>query len=214
MSEDCKKVQGQIAGYIDQEIESRETEIVSRHLHQCPACAEEAALQKNVKKEVTDHTKKAIAPPYLRAQIRRTLDRYGSGVGFWAELRQLFRWQPVPAFATVIALLLLPALITFYMTRGQVSGKISQPSMVTGSLDGEIICVDCTLLQLISAQFTHDSTHRIGLRCKDGRIWNILRSQKGQELIQAAATLPQRVRVEGHLFPNTYYIEVRQFNLI
>lgn len=214
MSEDCKEIQEQIAGYIDQEIEPRQTEIVSRHLHQCPACAGEAALQKHVKKEVTDHTKKVIAPPYLRAQIRRTLDRYGSGVGFWAELRQLFRWQPIPAFAAVFALLLLPALITFYMARGQVSGKLSQPAMVTGSLDGEIICVDCTLLQLISAPFTHDSTHRIGLRCKDGKIWNILRSQKGQELIQATATFPRRVRVEGHLFPDNYYIEVKAFNLI
>ncbi|MDZ7343742.1 MAG: zf-HC2 domain-containing protein [candidate division KSB1 bacterium] len=214
MSEACKKFQDQIAGYIDHEIEPNQTEMVSRHLHQCSACAEETARQQRIKKQVADHLPRAITPPYLRAQIRRTLDRYGHGQNLWSELRQLIRWHPIPAFAIVIALLVMPTLVTYYMVRQPGSGQISQPALIAGSLEGEMICVDCALLQALSTPFAHDSTHRIGLRCNDGKIWNILRSPKGQELIQATTTLPQRVRVEGHLFRNSYYVEVKTFNLI
>jgi anti-sigma factor (TIGR02949 family) len=214
MSGDCKQIQDQMAGYVDKEIEPARADTISRHLHDCPGCAREADTQKHVKKLVAEHAKNVIAPPYLRARIRRTLDRHASGFGFWTELRQLFQLQPLPALATAVVLMLLPAFATFYAVRSSDEGLSGGAKIVEGRLEGEMICVDCTLLDLIPVDYTHDSTHRIGLRCKDGKIWSILQSEKGRELIRNPGVFHRRVRVEGHLFPPTHHVEVREFSLI
>ncbi|MGH7451355.1 MAG: anti-sigma factor family protein [bacterium] len=214
MSSACKEIQDQMAGYVDQEIEPARASTISRHLDKCPGCAQEASAQKEVKTLVREHVKQVPAPAHVRAEIRRTLERESSRFGFLSEVRMLFQRQPLPAVATTIVLMMLSGLATlfFFQSREIVGG--SDVQFVDGSLEGEIICVDCTLLEVADTPYTHDAIHRLGLRCKDGKLWSILPSDLGRELARDPSRFRRQVRLLGHLFQSVRYIEVKEFSLI
>lgn len=214
MSEACKEIQDQIAGYVDQEIAPDRVNTISQHLNKCPGCAQEANVQSEVKALVREHAKHVPAPVHVRAEIRRTIERESAPFGFLNQLRYLFQRQPLPAVATTVVLMLLSGLATHYVFQGQGNLRRSEVQFVDGSLEGQVICVDCTLMDATKAQYTHDAMHRLGLRCKDGKLWSILPSDKSRELAQDPSRFHRQVRLVGHLFQTMRYIEVKDFSLI
>jgi mycothiol system anti-sigma-R factor len=209
MSQACKEIQDQIAGYVDQEIEPVRASTISQHLDKCPGCAQEANAQREVKTLVHEHAKQVPAPAHVRAEIRHTLEHAPSRFGFLSQLRMLFEWQPLPTMATAIMLMALSGIGTYYFSQGRVLPRGSDVQFVEGSLEGEIICIDCTLMDVTATPYTHDAIHRLGLRCKDGKLWSILPSDQGRELARDQSRFHRRVRLVGHLFQNTQYIEVK-----
>jgi mycothiol system anti-sigma-R factor len=213
MSQACKEIQEQIAGYIDQEIEPGRASTISQHLDKCPGCAQEASAQSEVKTLVREHAKHVPTPVHVRAEIRRSLERESSRFGFLSQLQYLFQRQPIPAIAAAAVLMFLSGLATRYFFPSQAT-RGSSTQFVDGSLEGEIICIDCILMDAAGTQYTHDAIHRVGLRCKDGKLWSILPSDKGRELARDPSRFRRQVRLVGHLFQSMQYIEVKEFSLI
>jgi hypothetical protein len=69
-------------------------------------------------------------------------------------------------------------------------------------------------MDVTETPYTHDAIHRLGLRCKDGRLWSILPSEIGRELARDPSRFRRQVRLVGHLFQGVRYIEVKGFSLI
>jgi len=215
MPSSCQNIQEQIAGYVDQEFDQAQATTISRHLHGCPNCAEEANLQRRVKTKVQQLAKPIAAPAHLRAGIRRSLAREQSmHWGFLSQLRQLFQAQPLPAFASLVALVISSGLLTYYGLRTPADLKTASAAFVEGAIEGEFICVDCDFLDRTGTAYNHDATHRIGLRSANGEVWSILQSEKGRELMQDLGRFHQHFRVRGRLFKNDHYVEVQEFFLI
>jgi mycothiol system anti-sigma-R factor len=214
MSSACKEIQDQLAGYVDQEIAPARANTITQHLGKCPGCAQEANVQSEVKTIVREHAKQVPAPAHVRAEIRRTLERESSHLGFLSQLRALFQRQPLPVMATAVILIMLSGFATHFFFPSQTRLGGNDVQFVDGSLDGEIICVDCTLMDMTDTPYTHDAIHRLGLRCKDGKLWSILPSALGRELARDPSRFRRQVRLVGHLFQNVRYIEVKEFSLI
>ncbi|MGH7601754.1 MAG: anti-sigma factor family protein [bacterium] len=214
MSSACKEIQDQLAGYVDQEIEPARASTITQHLGKCPGCAQEANEQSEVKTLVREHAKQVPAPAHVRAEIRSALERESSQLGFLSQLLTLFQRQPLPVMATAIILMMLSGLATHFFLPSQTISSGTDVQFVDGSLEGEIICVDCTLMEMTAALDTHDAIHRLGLRCNDGKLWSILPSALGQELARDPSRFRRRVRLVGHLFQSVRYIEVKDFSLI
>jgi len=211
MTSTCKQVQEQIAGYVDRELEPGQANTVSRHLQDCPGCAEEADAQQKIKNLVRTKSAPVAAPAHLRAEIRRRLDPKNSGFSFRAQLRQLFALQPVPALTTAVALIFLSGLLTYFTFSKPDQPAASDAPFVTGSIEGEIICIDCDLLDLLKTPYVHDAAHRVGVRCKDGQLWSILCSEKSQAL---SGQMHRHVRISGNLFENMQYVKISEFSFI
>jgi len=211
MTSPCKQIQEQLAGYVDRELEPAEAKTVSRHLQDCAGCAEEADAQEKIKNLVRAKSAPVAAPAHLRAEIRRHLDQENSAFSFWRQLRQLFVLQPVAALATVVALIFLSGLLTYFVFLKTSPLAGGDAPFTTGSIEGEIICIDCDLLDLVKAAYVHDAAHRVGVRCKDGQLWSILRSEKSQEL---SSQMHRQVRIVGNLFENAQYVKISEFSVI
>jgi len=211
MTSTCQQVQQQIAGYVDRELEPVQSQNVSRHLQGCPGCAAAANDQQKMKSLVRERSAALAAPLRLRAAIRRSLEREHDGAGFWTHVWQLFELQPLPALASVVALMFLPGLLTYFAFSRSAPLTGDDAAFVAGRLEGEIICIDCDLLNLLKTAFAHDAAHRVGLRCPDGRLWSILRSEQSEAL---STQMRRRVRVVGKLSEKMQYVEIREFSII
>lgn len=211
MTSTCQQVQLQIAGFVDRELDPAQAQSVSRHLQDCPGCAAAANDQQSIKSLVREKSPAFAAPSHLRAAIRHRLEREPAVFKFWANVRQLFELQPLPAIATVVALMFLSSLATYFTYSRRASPAGEGATFVAGRLEGEVVCIDCDLLDLLKTAYVHDATHRVGLRCPDGRLWSILRSEKSEAL---SSQMHRRVRVVGNLSEKTHYLEIREFSLI
>jgi len=211
MTSPCKQIQEQLAGYVDRELEPAQVNTVSRHLQDCPGCAEEAGAQQKIKNLVRAKSAPIAAPAHLRAQILRRLNQKNPGFGFWMQLRQLFALQPAPALATAVGLIFLSSLLTYFIFPRPFPPVGRDAQFIAGSIEGEIICIDCNLLDLLKTGYVHDAAHRLGVRCQDGRLWSILRSEKSQEL---SGQIHRHVRIVGSLFTNLQYVEISEFSFI
>jgi mycothiol system anti-sigma-R factor len=211
MPSPCQQIHEQIAGYVDRELEPAQANTVSRHLQDCSGCAEEASVQQQMKELVREHAHPISTPARVRAEIRHRLDQEMSAFGFWDQVQQIFLRQPIPAIATIVVLMLISGVTSYFVFQRQILRETADEKFVAGIIEGEIICVDCDLLDLTNTPYVHDATHRVGLRCKDGHIWSILRSEKSQEL---SKNIHRHVRIDGHLFENMQYLEVREFSFI
>lgn len=200
-----------MAGYVDREIEPAQVSAISQHLQDCPGCAEEAQAQQKMKDLVRERALRVRAPAHVRAEIRRRLDRDSSGFDFFTLMQNLFPQRPISAIAVIVVLMFLSGLATYMVFQNQSTRNASNTHFVAGSIEGVIICVDCGLLDLLKTPFVHDATHRLGVRCHDGHIWSILRSEKSKDL---SDKMDRHVRIVGNLFEGMQYVEVKEFSLI
>ncbi|MCG3120178.1 MAG: hypothetical protein ALAOOOJD_02803 [bacterium] len=215
MPSTCKEIQEQFAGYVDQELEPAQASRIAQHLQNCPGCTAEVNAQQSLKTLVHERARHAPAPIHLRAAIRRQLAQETAGAGFWAQLQQLWQRRPLPALATAVVLMLLSATLTYFVFQNPARpAGPSGAAFIAGYIEGEVVCIDCDLLDALKQTYTHDETHRVGVRCHDGKVWSILQSPKGRELMHDVNHFHKQVRVTGNLFQDSHYIEVQQFSVI
>lgn len=216
MNPRCQDVLERAAAFVDNETDARWNAGIAAHLAACPQCAREIEQQRQMKALVRQHTQRVAAPAPLRARIRHALAQGPARFGFWEHVHQIFWWRPLPAIATAAVLMFVPSVLTYYFSR-------PAPAAVTrlefaaaeASLEGEVICIDCFLLDELHLQHGHDTSHRYGLRTADGKILTIAAFEKGGELLQRAAHMHKhRVRVHGRLLPEQRYLQVNDFSIL
>ncbi len=211
MTMPCEQVIAKAAAFIDRELDETTAAAVAEHIGKCANCAQEVQQQRQMKLLVQQHARRVTAPASLRARLQQALADYPARYGFGEQLRQLFRWQPVPALATVALLLLLPSLLVYFAMRPPTAARHE----VETSLEGEIICIDCVMLDELHLAHGHDASHRMGLRLAGGKILTVAAFDKGHEFLQQAALRHhQRVRVHGRLLPNQAYLLVHDFSML
>lgn len=209
----CDKIKEQLSAYIDREIEATQAHAIAAHLAQCPPCAEAAHAEQGIKTLVHDRASQFAAPVQLRARIRRTLAQEQPSFGLL--LRELWSWYPRPAFAALAAIVLLASALTYL--GGNAWANLSDPiAYESGArLEGTIICADCQLMMATHTPCAHDVVaHRLVLQSKDGKLWNIVQSPQGRDLLRDLSMPVSAVQTEGYLFRRAGYIQVTNFKVL
>ncbi len=215
MTLDCAQVTARAAAFIDRELDEATAAAVAEHVEKCPNCVQEVQQQRQMKLLVQQHARRVTAPASLRVRLQQALVDYPARYGFVEQVRQLFRWQPVPALATLAVLLVLPGLLVYFAMRAPGSAAAGRFHAIEASVEGEIICIDCIVLDELQLAHGHDASHRFGLRTTEGRILTILAFEKGNELMQQAALMDKhRVLVHGRLLPERSCVQVRDFSML
>ncbi|NUO83626.1 zf-HC2 domain-containing protein [candidate division KSB1 bacterium] len=210
----CDKIQAQLSAYLDQEIAAEQVREVTAHLAMCPPCAAAASAEKAIKTLVHDRARTYNAPPQLHARIRHELAYAHERSGFWQLVRELFELHPQPAFATLAVIVLAVSVLT-YLGSNATAGLSDPIAYVANAhLEGNIICADCQLMMVTQTPCVHDAaSHRLVLKCADGKLWNIVQSPQGRELLQAGEAA-RLVQTEGYLFPHVGYVQVTNFKVM
>lgn len=211
----CQEVKARAAAFVDNETDANWASVIAAHVEACPQCAREVDHQRQMKALVQQHTQRVTAPAPLRARIRHALAQGPARFGFWVHVHQIFEWRPLPAIATAAVLMFVPSVLTYYLSRPAPAATHLEFAAAEASLEGEVICIDCFLLDELHLQHGHDTSHRFGLRTADGKILTIAAFEKGGELLQRAATMHKhRVRVQGRLLPEQRYLQVSDFSVL
>lgn len=215
MNPRCQDILDRAAAFVDNETDARWNAGIAAHLAACPQCAREIEQQRQMKALVRQHTQRMAAPALLRARIRHALAEAPARFDFWEQLRQIFSWRPLSAIATAAVLMFVPSVLTYYLSRSAPAATRLEFTAAEASLEGEVICIDCFLLDELHLQHGHDASHRFGLRTADGKILTIAAFDKGGELLQRAANMHKhRVRVQGRLLPEQRYLQVKDFSVL
>ncbi len=210
----CDKIQAQLSAYLDQEIAAEQVREIAAHLATCPPCAAAASAEKAIKTLVHERARAYGAPPRLQARIRHALAQAQPSAGFWPLVRELFALHPAPAFAALTAIVIATSALT-YLGENATDG-LSDPTayVAHAQLEGNMICADCQLMMVTQTPCVHDAaSHRLVLKCADGKLWSIVQSPQGRELLQAAEAA-RRVQTEGYLFPHVGYVQVTNFKVM
>lgn len=217
MKSKCQEVRDLLSGFVDGEIAPDIINEIATHLEDCPGCSDEEKAQRALKILLRNRAPLQAAPEHLRARILHNLRTQHQRLSFRSLLRQLVDYQPAPTFATAALLVIVTAGLSFWSSRS-VLNKIAEGDPLTvrinSQMEGEIVCVDCTLLAVTKTPYLHDRTHRLGLWCDDGYLWNILQSAKGSELSASDNFWHRRVRIKGHMFHEQHIVEVTDFSVI
>jgi len=96
----CPDVQKFIHAYLDGEFDDHEQVLVRAHLQTCQECRSIAQFEEKLRHRLRQEQPEVVAPPQLRARIRRALDEAESS-GFGAEAgggwAQRWLWKLIPA---------------------------------------------------------------------------------------------------------------------
>lgn len=217
MKSKCQEVRDLLSGFVDEEISPAIIHEIATHLENCRGCSDEEKAQRAVKILLRTRAPHPVAPEHLRARILHNLRTQPARLSFWSLLRRLFEFQPLPAIAAVVLLIALTAGIAFWGSRAMLEKPDDSDPLtliMNSQMEGEIVCIDCTLLDVTKTPYAHDRTHRLGLQCDDGYFWNILQTAKGGELSEVQNLWHRRVRVKGHIFHEQHIVEVTDFAII
>lgn len=176
-----------------------------------------AQAQRAIKGLLQSRLPQHSAPHHLRARIMHTLRTQPEGLSFRSLLQRLFEFQPMPAFASLALLIALAAGISMWAGKATSSKSANRETLgivMNSRLEGEVVCVDCTLLDISKTPYTHDARHRLGVKCDDGIFWNILQTARGSELSAISSLMHRRVRIKGHLFPEQRLVDVTEYSII
>jgi len=211
----CDKIKDQLSAYLDQEITEAQVREIAAHLEKCPPCLEAAEAERAIKTLVHERAKTCCASPQLHARIRRELENANERSGFWRLVREVFALHPAPAFAALTVIVLATSALTYL--GGSAIASLSDPIayQTNARLEGNLICADCHLMMVTKTPCAHDAaTHRLVLKCADGKIWNLVQSPQGRELLQTLSETTRLVQTEGYLFPSAGYMQVTNFKVM
>lgn len=212
----CDKIKDQLSAYLDQEITEAQLREIAAHLEKCPPCKDAAESERAIKALVHERVKPCCAPPQLLSRIRYGLANAQERAGFWQLVREVFALHPAPAFAALALIVLGTSALTFFAGTAA-TDHLSNPIayQTNARLVGNIICADCHLMMVTKTPCSHDATtHRLVLKCADGKIWNIVLSPQGRELLQTQSESSRLVQTEGYLFPQAGYMQVTNFKVM
>ena len=89
----CPDVQKFIHAYLDGEFDEQEQVLVGAHLQTCQECRDMAQFEEKLRQRLRREQPQVVAPPELRARIRRALGEVEPDEG-WA---QRWLWKLIPA---------------------------------------------------------------------------------------------------------------------
>jgi len=101
--------------------------------------------------------------------------------------------------------------VLFSLTFVTAGGWDTEKGLDQITLDGELICVGCTLKGLdgANAQCNLYAQHALGFRSGDGSIWNIVDNQAGHDVIRAHTLLGHKnATIQGYIYPIANQIEI------
>jgi anti-sigma factor (TIGR02949 family) len=211
MSAACEQVQESIAAYVDRELTGADRDQIAAHLEQCPACAETARAQQQIKRVLQTQTRREPVPVHLRARIRRSL---ADDTGFGRAIRKIFEFYPGRATAALAGT--AAALIAVTMLSSRLGESFADPTAFHANtvISGKIICADCSLMQKTRTAAPHLPSHHLVIQTEEGRIWTIVLSPAGQELLQRIDIESRQVQAKGYAFPRVGYVQVTDFEVL
>ena len=209
----CDKIKEQLSAYVDREVDATEARTIAAHLEHCAPCAEAEHAEQGIKALVHDRSARHLAPPHLRARIQHTLAQ--AQPSFGQLLRELWTLHPRPAFAALAAIVLCVSTLSFFGSNAW-STWTDPIAYETGArLEGTIICADCQLMMATHTPCAHDAVaHRLVLQSRDGKLWNIVQSPQGRELMQGVVAEARIVQTEGYVFRRAGYIQVTNYKFV
>jgi len=217
MKSTCEEVSDKLSGFVDGEIGAPAIQDITAHLEHCPDCSDKEKTQRAVKSTLTNPALRLSTPHDVRARLIRAIVRQPERLSFGALVQRLFEFQPVPAFAAVIAIVALSGLFSFWSGQRIITNTAAKEPLallINSEMEGEVVCIDCELLAVSGTPHIHDANHRAGLRCTDGHFWNILQTDKGTELGRLENLMSKRVRVKGHIFPEQHLVDITEYSVI
>jgi len=217
MNSHCEEIREQLSGYVDEETAPEIRRQIATHLEQCPACNDQEKIQRAVKGLLLQRPPHEPVPHHLQARVLYQLRTSAARPPFTALLRRLIEYRPVATFAMAGAALMLVATLTWWgggMAARHEDHDRPLALQANSQMEGEMVCIDCELLNVSKTPYVHDARHRLGLRCKNGFYWNILQAGKGPELCALRDALHRQVLVKGHIFAAQHQIEVTDFTVI
>jgi hypothetical protein len=204
---DCKEVREMLDLYVDGELSADAAASASVHLNECTPCRrahqELLRLRRAVKHVVAQHE----PPPDLALRIQRYL--------FSPWRRAL-----APALVIFLALASLAGLGRISAARMYVAGAMERaafhldtPRMLV--LEGQLVCRDCELHALYGATNMRElKGHHGALKTAEGKIWNLMESERAEPLIHNASFLGKKVRIHGRLYRRAGCVEVQSYEVL
>ncbi len=211
MSATCEQVQEKMAAFVDREIGGAECDRIAVHLEQCPRCTRAVEGQRQVKNILHAQTRSLSAPFALRSRIRRDL---AGGSSFGAAVKKIFAFHPLPAGAALAGVAVVFMALTIVGQRW--ATELADPIAYDADtlIVGKIICADCALMQKTKTGVPHTATHHLVIQAQDGKLWTIVLSPMGQELLQKTEVASQRVQAKGFAFAAAGYVQVTDYKIM
>ena len=218
MGKNCGDIAPLLTGFIDGEINETEKILVQEHLKYCSHCAKVVETEQAIKKLVKKQYRFEKAPVQLRSRIRRMLADERHIAGFFEMLAEAFALHKIKgglAIAALAVLMVLPYIKqnAFFANAGQ-NFVASNNGHHYISFEGEVICLDCEVLQRANKVAQHTPDHRIGIKTADGRVWNIMATTVGKKILHDGDLIHKKIKIEGVSFPNELYLDVEKFGKI
>ncbi|MGH7496459.1 MAG: zf-HC2 domain-containing protein [bacterium] len=206
----CEHMQEKLEAYVDHELGGAEGDRIAMHLEQCPACAEAAAALQQVKRVLRTQTRRIPVPVHMRARIRRSL---AGGAGFGEAIRRVLVFYPRQAAAALAGAAAAVIAATMLSARWWTSFADPIAYQSDALISGRIICVDCALMQKTRTEIPHAPSHHLVIQTREGKIWTIVLSPTGQELLQKTNIASHLVQARGYAFPRVGYVQVTDFEI-
>lgn len=208
----CEQFEPLITGLIDNALTEDEQQKVKHHLEECDSCVSAYEAQNLLKKQLQTHYHAEKAPVYLRARIRRDISNTRTWPGFFESLVTVFTTYKVKSALATVALVLLVAVPygqQFFQDSGESVKSKRQPIMLVG----QALCVDCEVIKTAEHIPEHTDDHRLGLRDRSGRIWNIINASEGKKLVHEFSLINKSIKIEGYALPGAFSnnIDVQRF---
>jgi len=214
----CMDFEKSISAMVDGELHGSELDKVQAHIHVCENCQSTMRATQAVKNLVSNRIHREVAPVHLRARIRRELDKESASSVFLSRLVRIFTYKPIPAYATVVVVLLvlgfgLGRFTTLHFSGSPIALERGE-SGHTITLEGKLVCINCALHGSEGHPvYCKEHNHVLGLRLADGSIWSILEDEQAEKLAARYADMNKLVTIQGLVFPEAKYIELRKFKL-
>ncbi len=216
----CQELEPLLTAYVDGELLGQENKTVEEHLKQCRHCQKQIEQQSALKKLLRERYRMETTPAHVRARIRRWLSSNQPVPGFLELLGEAFtlhRFKGALALMTLLFFIGYPYLRGVVHPSEQVEGFALGPDQVElkpVEVEGEVLCVDCELLDKANLPHAHDADHRMGIKTPAGKIWNIIPSGKGKALLHNDQLIHKRLRVKGYAYPGGVYLNVERYQKI
>jgi anti-sigma factor (TIGR02949 family) len=217
MKSTCEEISDRLSAFVDGEIGAAAIEDIAAHLEQCPGCSDKEKTQRAVKSALNNPALRTATPHDARARIMRAIERQRERLSFGSLVQRLFEFQPVPAFASIIGVVALTGILSLWGGHKMFSTTTAEEPLallMNTEMEGEVVCIDCELLNISKTPYVHDYKHRLGLRCNKGHFWSILQTAKGSELSSVGHLMHRRIIVKGHIFPTQHLVEVTDYTVI
>lgn len=206
---DCHEVKEHLFSYLDGEM-AEGAEVLEAHVAECLPCMRRVTLEKAFLKVIKARAAGRPVPTSLENRIRTELLSRGPSAGV----------IPKPIFVLAAASVLVTLLgFTLIVRSGGstprdtefvASGTIPVAAVQGGQLEGDVVCIGCAVACSKTGGMPHE--HHLGIQARDGRIWHILETPVGREILGDHNHIGEQIHVEGVLYTAAQTVAVRTYS--